>query len=106
METLSLAAVCAVCSIASFYFGRKKAATDDAQEQGSFKTDLQYIKDSVKTCGESVSSLSSKLDAHSAQREQEYREMLVQNTQLSVKYDLLQQRVDSMEKEIARYHHG
>ena len=101
-----LALVVSLCSVASFYFGRRKAATDDAEEQGSFKTDLQYIKDTVRDNAKSVDALSLKLDAQSQQREKEYRQMLVQSTELSVKYDLLSADVISMKKEIARYHHG
>ena len=51
METITWAAIAAclalvvsLCSVASFYFGRRKAATDDAEEQGGLKADLQYIK--------------------------------------------------------------
>lgn len=97
---------CSLCSVASFYFGRRKAATEDAEAQGSFKTDLQYIKDTVRDNVKSVDTLSTKLDAQSAQREAEYRQMLVQSTELNVKYDLLSADVTSMKKEIARYHHG
>ena len=100
-----LALVVSLCSVASFYFGRRKAATDDAEKQGSFKTDLQYIKDTVRDNAKSVDALSTKLDAQSAQREAEYRQMLVQSTELSVKYDLLSTDVSEIKKEIARYHH-
>ena len=100
-----VALVVSICSIASFYFGRRKAATDDAEAQGSFKTDLQYIKDTVRDNAKSVDTLSLKLDAQSQQREQEYREMLVQSTELKVKYDLLHSDVTNIKKEIAQYHH-
>ena len=112
MEGLTWAAVAAalafavaLCSVASFYFGRRKAATDEAQEQGSLRTDLQYIKDTVRDNVKSVDSLSSKLDAHSKQRETEYREMLVKSTELTVKYNMLSQEVIGIKKEIAQYHH-
>lgn len=96
---------CSVCSVAAFYFGRRKAATDDAEAQGSFKTDLQYIKDTVGDNAKAVDKLSDKLDAHSAQREAEYREMLVHSTELSIKYNLLSAEVSHIKEEIARYHH-
>ena len=98
--------VCSLCSIAAFVLGRKKAVAEDAQAKGSFKTDLQYIKDTVRDNVKSVDQLSAKLDAQNAQREQEYRQMLVQNTELTVKYDLLSTEVVNIRKEIARYHHG
>ena len=113
MEGLTWAAVAsvialmvAVCSIASFYFGRRKAVTDDAEEQGSLKTDIKYIKDTMETTTKSVDTLSTKLDAQSTQREQEYREMLVQSTELRVKYEMLSNDVIGIKKEIARYHHN
>lgn len=96
---------CSICSIAAFVLGRKKAATEDAEKQGSLRTDLQYIKDTVRDNVKSVDGLSAKLDAQSAQREQEYREMLVQSTELNVKYNLLSAEVGSIKKEIALYHH-
>lgn len=112
MEGLSWGAIaaviafcCSLCSVASFYFGRRKAATDNAEEQGGLKTDLQYIKETVKDNVKSVDSLSAKLDAQSKQREAEYRDMLVQSTELSVKYDLLHADVQNVKKEIAQYHH-
>lgn len=101
-----LALVVSLCSVASFYFGRKKAATDDAEDKGSLKTDLEYIKDTVKDNAKSVETLSTKIDLQNTQREGEYREMLVKSTELSVKYDLLESKVHSMEKEIAHYHHN
>ena len=97
---------CSVCSISAFVLGRKKAVADDAQAQGSFKTDLQYIKDTVRDNAKTVDSLAMKIDAHNAQREKEYRQMLVQSTELSVKYDLLSNEVTNMKQEIARYHHN
>ena len=97
---------CSVCSIAAFIFGRKKAATDDAEAAGSLKTDLQYIKDTVRDNAKSVDALSTKIDTQSAQREAEYRQMLVQSTELSVKYDLLSADMVSVKAEIAKYHHG
>lgn len=100
-----LALVVSLCSVASFYFGRRKAATDDAEAQGSLKTDLEYIKDTVKDNAKSVESLSTKIDLQNTQREKEYREMLVKSTELSVKYELLDSEVKGMKKEIAQYHH-
>lgn len=97
---------CSLCSIAAFVLGRKKAVAEDAQAQGSFKTDLQYIKDTVRDNVKSVDTLSAKLDAQNAQREKEYRQMLVQSTELSVKYDLLSADIINIKQEIARYHHG
>jgi hypothetical protein len=101
-----LALVVALCTVASFYLGRRKAATDDGEAQGRLDTDVQYIKEAVRDNVKAVDGLTAKLDAHSAQREKEYRDMLVKSTELSVKYDLLNSKVLGMEKEIAHYHHN
>lgn len=100
-----LALIVSLCSVASFYFGRRKAATDEATAQGSLQMDLTYIKDTVKDNAKSVEALSAKIEIQSAQRETEYREMLVKSTELSVRHDLLEAEVKSMKKEIAQYHH-
>lgn len=101
-----LTMVVSLCSIASFYFGRRKAAADDAERQGSFRTDLQYIKDTVRENAKSVDTLSIKLDTQSQQREKEYRQMLVQSAELSVKYEFLYSEITNMKKEMALYHHN
>jgi hypothetical protein len=96
---------CSLCSIASFVIGRRKVAQDEGKEEGSLKTDLQYIKETVRDNAKSVDALSCKIEAQSIQREKEYRDMLVQSTELSVKYDLLSADVVGIKKEIAQYHH-
>ena len=101
-----LALVVSLCTVASFYLGRRKAASDDGEEQGRLSTDVQYIKDAVRDNVKAVVGLTAKLDAHSAQREMEYREMLVKSTELSVKYEMLNSEVIGMKKEIAHYHHN
>lgn len=112
MEGLTWGAIAAVlvfctsiCSLASFYFGRRKAATDEAQEEGSLKTDLHYIKDTMRDTTKSLDALSTKLDTQSKQREEEYRSLLVKFTELKTKHESLANRVDKVEDEVAQYHH-
>lgn len=95
-----LSIVVALCSVASFYFGRRKAATDDAKEEGGLKTDIQYIKETIRDTTKSLDSLSLKLDAQDKQRENDYRQMLVELTELKSSYKSLHIRVDNMEKKI------
>lgn len=96
---------CSVCSIASFYFGRRKAATDEAKAEAKVSTDLGYIKDTVKEQSKSLEALTTKLDTQNTQREKEYRELLVKYTELDTKHRLLKDDVLAMKKEIAMYHH-
>lgn len=100
-----LALCCSLCSVASFYFGRRKVATDSAKQEGSLATDLKYIKDTIKDTTRSLDTLNAKLDSNSKQREEDYRQLLVQLTELKASYKSLHTRVDGIEKEIAQYHH-
>jgi hypothetical protein len=96
---------CSICSIAAFFIGRRKAATDEAKEEAKVSLDLKYIKDTVKEQTKSLETLTLKLDTQSAQREREYREILVKFTELETKHRLLRDDVSAMKNEIAMYHH-
>ena len=88
-----------LCSIASFYFGRKKATSDDARETGGIMTDLKYIKESVEKTSRSLEDLSKKMDSTDRKREDEYRELLVEFTKLEQSHKSLQHRVENLEQE-------
>ena len=88
-----------LCSIASFYFGRKKATSDDARETGGIMTDLKYIKESVEKTSRSLEDLSKKMDNTDKKREDEYRELLVEFTKLQQSHKSLQHRVENLEQE-------
>lgn len=112
MEGLTIAGIVAcialcssVCSVAAFWIGRRKAAQDQGEQEGSLKTDLQYIKESVRDTTKSLESLALKLDASDKSREEDYRGLLVQLTELKSSYKSLHIRVDNMEKQIDKYHH-
>lgn len=96
---------CSLCSVAAFYFGRRKAATDEAKEDGEWSSDLKYIKESLRDTSKSIDALTIKLEAQGRQREQDYRDLLVKYTELNASYKSLHLRVDSMQSEIAKYHH-
>lgn len=100
-----IALVVSLCSIASFYFGRRKAATDEAREEAKVSVDLKYIKDTIRDQTKSLDNLTTKLDDQNAKREKEYRELLVKFTELETKHRLLKDDVAAMKKEIALYHH-
>ena len=88
-----------LCSIASFYFGRKKATADDARETGGIMTDLKYIKESVEKTSRSLEDLSKKMDNTDKKREDEYRELLVEFTKLQQSHKSLQHRVENLQEE-------
>lgn len=96
---------CSLCSIAAFFIGRRKAVQDEAREEAKVALDLQYIKETVGTQTKALETLTIKLDTQSAQREKEYRELLVKCTELETKHRLLRDDVSAVKKEIASYHH-
>lgn len=100
-----LGLVCSLCTIAAFYIGRRKAAADEGKEKGSLKKDIEYIKDTVKDTTKSLETLAIKLEAQDKQREDDYRQLLVQLTELKSSYKSLHLRVDHAEQQISQYHH-
>lgn len=100
-----VALFCSLCSIASFLLGRRKVAQDKGKEEGSLKTDIQYIKDTIRDTTKSLDALSLKLDAQDKQREEDYRQLLIQITELKSSYKSLHIRLDETNKRIDEYHH-
>lgn len=95
---------CSFCSIAAFLLGRRKVAQDEGKEEGTLATDLKYIKETIKDTTKSLDALNVKLDAQGKQREQDYRDLLVQITELKSSYKSLHIRVDDMQRRINEYH--
>lgn len=95
---------CSLCSVASFVLGRRKVAQDEGKQEGSLATDLKYIKETIKDTTKSLEALTIKLDAQSKQREEDYRDMLIQLTELKSSYKSLHIRVDEMQRRIDEYH--
>ena len=100
-----VALCCSLCSIAAFFLGRRKAAQEEGKEEGSLKTDIQYIKDTIRDTTKSLDALSLKLDTQDKQREEDYRQMLIQITDLKSSYKSLHIRVDEMNKRIDEHYH-
>ena len=113
MEGLSWGAVvavvalcCSLCSVASFLLGRRKVAQDEGKQEGSLATDLKYIKETIRDTTKSLEALNVKLDAQNKQREEDYRDLLVQLTELKASYKSLHIRVDNISRRVDEYHHG
>ena len=100
-----VALCCSLCSIASFLLGRRKVAQDEGKQEGSLATDLKYIKETIKDTTKSLDALNVKLDAQSKQREEDYRDLLVQLTELKASYKSLHIRVDNISRRVDEYHH-
>ena len=89
-----------ICGVAAFLIGRKKAAEDEGEKEGNIKTDIQYIKESIKDTAKSIENLSLKIETSDNKREEDYRALLVQLTELESSYKSLHIRVDNIEKNI------
>ena len=100
-----VALCCSLCSVASFLLGRRKVAQDEGKQEGSLATDLKYIKETIRDTTKSLESLNTKLDAQSKQREEDYRDLLVQLTELKASYKSLHIRVDNISRRVDEYHH-
>lgn len=101
-----LALCCSLCSVASFLLGRRKVAQDEGKEEGGLATDLKYIKETIKDTTKSLDALNVKLDAQNKQREADYRDLLVQFTELKASYKSLHIRLDNISRRVDEYHHG
>lgn len=89
-----------ICSLAAFLIGRKRAAQNEGEKEGNIKTDIQYIKESIKDTAKSIETLSMKMETSDNKREEDYRALLVQLTELKSNYKSLYTRVDNIEKNI------
>ena len=96
--------VATVCSIASFILGQKKAVTADAtsagKDKGLIESDMNNIKEAIKSLTTSINTLTIKLEAQDEKREKDYREMLVSLTEVKSSYKSLHLRLDTLEKRL------
>ena len=101
-----IAAVLGVCTsvtgLASFYFGRRKAATEAAKEDTKMSLDLQYIKDTVRDTTKAIDKLVAKMESQNDAREKQYRDLLVEFTKLESSYSALHSRMDRLAEELDR----
>jgi hypothetical protein len=83
-------------SIASFYLGRKNAATTEGKFKGSLESDLTNIKETMRCLTLSFQSLTTKIETQSETREKEYRDILIKMNTLELKYDALNERINEL----------
>lgn len=86
-----------ICSLAAFYFNRKKDTASRSKKEGIVLTDLSYIKESVDSTTKAVDKLAEKIDQVEHRREEEYREVLVKFTRLEESHKSLEYRVKDLE---------
>lgn len=92
--------VASACSIAAFFLGRKKEATQDGQKSGAIQTDIKNISRQMNEMKTSFDTMNLKMDTVDEKRESEYRTMLVSVTELTSSYKSLHKRVDAIEQKL------
>ena len=95
-----ISVVVSACSIAAFFLGRKKEAAQEGQKSGALQTDIRNISRQIDEMKCSFDRLNLKLDTVNEKRENEYRTMLVNVTELTSCYKALHQRVDAIEQKL------
>ena len=92
--------VVSACSIAAFFLGRKKEATQDGQKSGAIETDIKNISRQVDEMKTSFDRMNLKMDTVDEKRESEYRTMLVSVAELTSSYKSLHKRVNAIEQKL------
>lgn len=93
-----LGVLCSICSVASFYLGRKKALTEESERKGSLLTDIQYIKESLQKNTAATDKMAEKLEKMDSKQEKDYRDLLVKFTELNTHYESLEARLSRLEQ--------
>lgn len=89
--------IVSVCSIAAFFLGRKKEASSEGRNTGILETDIKNISRQLQDMRVSFDRLSIKIETVDERRENEYRELFVQVTELKSSYKSLHKRLDAIE---------
>lgn len=87
-----------VCAIAGFLIGRRKEAVTEGQQDGTIKTDISYIKETITDLKSSVEKLDNKIDSNQEKLNGEYKQLLVEVTRLKESTIDLQNRISKLEK--------
>ena len=83
-------------SIAAFWLGQKKAASPEGKDKGLMESDMNNLKEAMKTLTKSFDTLTIKLETQDEKREKDYREMLISLTEVKSSYKSLHIRVDDL----------
>jgi uncharacterized protein YlxW (UPF0749 family) len=92
--------VVGVISVAAFFLGRKKEATESGLKQGTLISDISYIKQTMDDMKSSVDKLDRKLDDNRKETEKEIRDLLVSYAELNSSYKSLHKRIDALEQKL------
>ena len=90
--------IATLCTIAGFLLGRRKEAIAEGQQDGTFKADITYIKNTMTDLKTSVEKLDNKIDSNQEKLNDEYRQLLVEVVKLKEASSEMQQRIGKLEK--------
>ena len=86
------------CTIAGFLLGRRKEAVAEGQQDGTFKSDITYIKNTMTDLKTSVEKLDNKIESNQEKLNDEYKQLLVEVVKLKEASNEMQQRIGKLEK--------
>ena len=90
--------IATLCTIAGFLLGRRKEAVAEGQQDGTFKADITYIKNTMTDLKTSVEKLDNKIESNQEKLNDEYKQLLVEVVKLKEASAEMQQRVGKLEK--------
>lgn len=90
--------IATLCTIAGFLLGRRKEAVAEGQQDGTFKADITYIKNTMTDLKTSVEKLDNKIDSNQEKLNDEYKQLLVEVVKLKEASAEMQQRIGKLEK--------
>lgn len=90
--------IATLCTIAGFLLGRRKEAVAEGQQDGTFKADITYIKNTMTDLKTSVEKLDNKIDSNQEKLNDEYKQLLVEVVKLKESSAEMQQRIVKLEK--------
>lgn len=90
--------IATLCTIAGFLLGRKKEAVAKGQQDGTFQSDIKYIKTTMTDLKVSVEKLDNKIDSNQEKLNNEYKQLLIEVIRLKELSKELQSRLDKLEE--------
>ena len=90
--------IATLCTIAGFLLGRRKEAVAEGQQDGTFKADITYIKNTMTDLKTSVEKLDNKIESNQEKLNDEYKQLLVEVVKLKEVSTEMQQRIGKLEK--------
>lgn len=90
--------IATLCTIAGFLLGRRKEAVAEGQQDGTFKADITYIKNTMTDLKTSVEKLDNKIESNQEKLNDEYKQLLVEVVKLKEASNEMQQRIGKLEK--------